>query len=220
VVKTTLDGKIVWRLGVPDLPAVYPSADAYRPTDVAVAPNGDFYVCDGYGQNWIHHYDGRAKHVRSWGGRGSEPGKMNCPHGIWVDTRRGAGTAPRLLVADRENHRIQVFSLDGQHVGFAADRGELRRPCCFYQSGGELYIPDLHGRVTILGRDDRVLAHVGDDPGIWERPGWPNLAAPERRPGRFISPHAACVDSRGDLYVAEWVSDGRITKLRRVNGAG
>lgn len=211
IVKTTLDGKVLWRMGVPDLPDVYKNEEDYKPTDCAVAPTGDLYVCDGYGQSWIHQYSAVADRIRSWGGLGSEPGRLNCPHGVWVDTRR---RDPILLVADRGNHRIQMFSLEGKHLGFVT--AELRMPCCFYQFEDELYIPDLLGRVTVFDRNNRLITHLGDNPGVWERPGWPNIPHAGRERGKFIAPHAVCVDSRRDLYVVEWVSDGRVTKLRRV----
>lgn len=211
VVKSTLDGREIWTLGVPPLPEAYPTAQAYKPTDVAVAPNGDVYVVDGYGQSWIHQYNARGEWLRSWGGKGTEPGKLDCPHGIWVDTR---GPEPLLLVADRGNYRVQIFSLTGEHLGFVTE--ELRYPCCFYQVGDELYIPDLFGRVTIFDKQNRLLAQLGDNPGIWETPGWPEIPASQQQPGKFVSPHAVCVDSRGDLYVVEWIPDGRLTKLRRI----
>ncbi|MCC6443257.1 MAG: hypothetical protein IT210_07350 [Armatimonadetes bacterium] len=210
MVKTTLDGREIYRLTVPPLPDVYPDEAMYRPTDVAVAPNGDVYICDGYGESWIHRYDATGIWLQSWGGKGAEPGKMNCPHGVWVDTR---GEEPFLLAADRGNNRIQIFSLDGEHRGFVTD--ELRMPCCFYQFEDALYIPDLFARVTILDSDNKLITHLGDNPGVWETPGWPNLPAEMRRADKFNSPHALCVDSRGDIYVAEWISDGRLTKLKR-----
>ena len=210
VVKATLQGEVLLELGVPDRPEVYVSADLYRPTDACVAPNGDIYICDGYGQSWVHQYSAQGRHIRSWGGKGAAAGHLDCPHGIWVDTR---GPEPRLLVADRGNRRIQAFTLDGRHLAFI--HSDLRQPCCMYQFGHALYVPDLHGRLTILGADDRPVVHLGDDPGVWERPGWPNLPHDQRVVGKFISPHAACVDSHGDIYVVEWIADGRLTKLRR-----
>ncbi len=211
VVKTTLHGQVVWRLGPPNLPAVYESRNQYKPTGVAVAPNGDVYVCDGYGQSVLHQYSSDAKWIRSWGSKGSRPGQMDCPHGVWVDTR---GEAPVLLVADRANIRIQVFTLNGQHLGFLTE--ELRYPCSFYQFEDELYIPDLYGRVTIFDRENKLITHLGDNPGIWKRAGWPNIPHQDRRPGKFIAPHALCVDFNRDMYVVEWIPDGRLTKLRRV----
>lgn len=211
VVKTTIDGETVWTIGVPRAVAAYEKDEQYKPTNVAVAPNGDFYVADGYGLSWVHQYDSRARYVRSWGGKGKEPGQMDCPHGIWVDTRRAE---PVLTVADRGNQRLQLFSLDGKHRGFVND--ELRRPCHFDQFKSELYIPDLWGRVTIFDRNNRLITHLGDNPGVWSRKGYPNLPREERVPGLFISPHSACVDSDGNIYVVEWISDGRVTKLRRL----
>ena len=210
VAKTTLDGERVWTLGFPEEAGVYQNAEQYRPTNVAVAPNGDFYVADGYGLSWVHHYDSKARYIRSWGGKCAEAGKLDCPHGIWVDTR---GKEPILVVADRGNQRLQTFTLDGRHLGFVTD--ELRRPCHFDQYKDELYIPDLHGRVTIFGKDNRLITHLGDNPGVWDVKGWPNLPRSQWTDGRFISPHAACVDQRGDIYVAEWIAEGRVTKLRR-----
>ena len=137
---------------------------------------------------------------------------MNCPHGIWVDTR---GTAPILVVADRENHRLQTFTLDGKHVGFIGE--ELRRPCHFDQRGEELIVPDLNGTVTIFDKDNRFVTHLGDNPDVWKIKGWPNLPQDQRIEGKFISPHAACADAKGDIYVVEWISDGRVTKLRHVS---
>lgn len=209
VVKTTLDGRELLRLGVPELADVYPEPGSYLPTDAAVAANGDLYVCDGYGQGWIHQYSPQGERIRSWGGKGSEPGKMDCPHGIWIDSR---GPEPLVYVADRGNVRIQLFTLDGEHVRFV--EGDLRYPCCFYEFEGDLYIPDLHSRLTILDERDRLIAHLGDG-DHYTREGWPNRDPSERRPDEFVSPHAACVDSRGDVYVVEWVPDGRLTKLVR-----
>lgn len=207
VVKTRLDGSILMTLGVPELPGIYDRPDQYRPTDVAVAPNGDFYVSDGYGQSWIHHYRPDGTRVRSWGDKGSGPGQLDCPHGIWVDTR---GAEPELYAADRRNHRIQVFTLDGEHIRFITD--DIDYPCGFYSFGGELFIPDLHSRVTVLDQEDRLIAHLGEDPAACRKEGWPNRPPSERSPDRFVAPHAVCVDSHGDLYVVEWVPEGRITK--------
>lgn len=212
VAKTTLDGEVLFRVGVPDRPDLYASEEQYRPTDVAVAPNGDFYVVDGYGQSWIHIYNAAGEYQSSFGGKGSEPGKVDCPHGIWVDTRKAE---PELYVADRSNHRIQVFTLGGEHIRFVTDEMDL--PCCFYQFEDDLYIPDLNSRVTIIGPDDKLITHLGEDQTAYKTEGWPLRPLPEdRKVGSFVSPHAVCVDSHGDIYVAEWVPDGRVTKLVRL----
>jgi hypothetical protein len=211
VAKTTTDGEPVWTLGYPKETGIYSSEDQFKPTNVAVGPDGDIYVADGYGLSWIHQYHLNLEYVRSWGGKGSAPGKLDCPHGIWIDQR---GASPIVMVADRANVRLQMFTLDGQHLGFVTEG--LRRPCHFDERGGDLLVPDLHGVVTIFDRANRPIAHLGDNPGVWDREGWPNLPESTVRPDQFISPHGACWDHEGDLYVVEWIQRGRVTKLRRL----
>jgi hypothetical protein len=211
ICKTTLDGEVLWKREYPKESGLYEKAEQYVPTNIAIAPNGDFYVADGYGLGYVHQYDKDANYVRSWGGKGSEPGKMNCPHGIWIDTRSGE---PRVLVADRGNIRLQYFTMDGKHIGFVTD--ELRHPCHFDVREGDLLIPDLHGRVTIFDKDNKLVTHLGDNPGVEKREGYPNLPHEQRLPGQFISPHMAIWDHDGNIYVTEWINDGRVTKLRRV----
>jgi|SRR5579875_626277 len=212
VVKATVDGEIVWTLGVPWESGVYQSEEQYKPTNVAFAPNGDFYIADGYGLSYVHQYNIKAQYIRTWGGKGKEAGKLDTPHGIWVDTR---DKEPVVVVADRGNSRLQLFTLDGNHLGFVTD--ELRRPCHFDQRGDELLIPDLWGRVTIFDKDNHLVTHLGDNPGVWEQPGWPNLPRENWQAGKFISPHSACWDADGNIYVVEWIAKGRVSKLRRAS---
>ncbi|MFO0872564.1 MAG: hypothetical protein U0575_01145 [Phycisphaerales bacterium] len=231
VVKTDLRGNEVWRRGVPDASGLYGAAGEYKPTNVAIVPHdasspgakpfaGHFFVADGYGKSWIHHYDADANYVRSFGGPGKERGQVACPHGIFLDTRQGE---PRLVVADRSNHRLQYFSLDGRHLGLTT--AELRSPCHFDQrgagaggvGGGDargplLLIPDLDARVTIFDRDDKLVVHLGDG----ENYGLRDKPREQFVPGRFIAPHSACWTAEGDILVVEWVEVGRVTKLRHV----
>jgi hypothetical protein len=91
----------------------------------------------------------------------------------------------------------------------------MKQPCCFFQWRDEMYIPDLQARLTILDKNDKVAAVIGDNPEAPGTKGWPNIQD-KLQAGKFSSPHACCVDSRGDVYVAEWISTGRVTKLKRV----
>jgi hypothetical protein len=208
--KMTLEGDVVWTLGYPTKPEIYKSAAEYHPTSIAVAPNGDIFVADGYGKSWVHQYNQKREYIRSFGGPGDGPDQMASPHGIWMDTREAA---PVLLVADREHHRIQRFDLDGHLIGLI--QGDLRRPSNFGQRGTDIVVADLEGRVTILDKNNDVVTHLGDntDPAKRAQNGVP----PEQWvDGQFISPHCARWDSEGNLYVLDWVSNGRITKLKHV----
>jgi hypothetical protein len=216
VVKATTRGEIVWTIaGPPDVDAYKPGPDGtparYNPTNIAIAPNGDIYVADGYGSYFINHYTAKGEYVRTFGGRGSEPGKLLEPHGIWLDAR---AATPVLVVADRRNNRLQRFSLDGQHLGFVAG---FRLPCHFDERGGLVVIPDLHGRVTLLDRRNAIVAHLGDS----NAPDWNSPLRTQPRAafvaGEFICPHGACFDRDGNILVVEWVEVGRVTKLRKVS---
>lgn len=170
-----------------------------RPTNLAIAPNGDLYVSDGYGNARVHRFRRDGTLIQSWGEPGTGPGQFNLPHGIAVDNRG------RVLVADRENDRIQIFSPDGE---FIEEWTDVRRPTSIFIDDderiyvSELWRPvghlsytrgvtdvDLYGRVSVYEPNGTVIARFGDDdPGA---------------PGSFCAPHDLCVDSHGDLYVAE-----------------
>lgn len=220
VVKTDLDGRVVFDLPAPreaknaNGEPCYPDGKGFVPTNVAFGPNGDFYVADGYGRSYVHQYDAKGQYLRTWGGKGSADGQLDCPHGIWCDTRDAA--KPLIVVADRSNERLQWFTLDGKHVRTLRPEGKaFRHPCHFDQRGTDLLLPGLHGRVSILDKDDRQVAILGDNDDPKTRGS--NGATPEmRKPGVFCAPHGACFDKAGNIYVTEWVRDGRVIKLRHV----
>lgn len=207
VVKTTVDGEVVWEKGAPEGFEGYGPDQPFVPTNVAFAPNGDFYVTDGYGSDWIHQYTLRGNYLRTFGGKGTEPGRVLNAHGLWVDTRL---ETPALVVADRGNHRLQYLTLDGKHLKFVTDG--IRRPCHLDIRGDLVLAPDLSSVVTILGRENQVVAQLGD--------GAPSNLRDHPRsdfmPGRFIHPHDAIFLRDGSILVAEWVPIGRITRLRKV----
>src|SRR5262245_13347835 len=160
VTKTTLKGEFVWTKGRPQEPGVYKDpAVKYSPTNVAFAPDGGFYIGDGYGSHYIHQYDKDANWVRTWGGQGTEPGKMRPPHGLWLDNR--PGREPTLVVADRANARLQYFSLDGKFLSFVND---VSFPAHFDIRGEVLLVPDLHARVSLFDKNNKVITPLGYDP--------------------------------------------------------
>ncbi len=215
VAKTTLQGEKVWEMPYPKETKLYDAPEKYSPTNIAFAPDGGFYIADGYGSNYIHQYDKDAKYVRTFGGTGEEPGKFKTPHGIWLDNRPGRD--PLLIVADRANARLQYFSLDGKPVSIL---GNVSFPAHFDIRGTTLLVPDLHARVSIFDKDNKVVVHLGYDPKWTEQVldgPFKMRRQPERwENGKFIHPHDACFDSQGNIYVVEWVLTGRLSFLRKV----
>ncbi len=218
VLKATLKGEIVWKVtGPPDIEAYRtPAAPGgalppYNPTNLAIAPNGDVYVADGYGSYFINRYNKTGEYLSTFGGRGSDPGQLKEPHGIWMDMRSGS---PVLTVADRRNNRLQRFTLEGKHIDFVSG---FRLPCHFHERNGAVVIPDLQTRVTLLDRENRIIVHLGDPAAVG--PANPPRTTSDRTTfvaGQFVAPHGACFDHEGNIFVAEWVEMGRVTKLRKV----
>ena len=182
--KFTTDGKLLQTIGekgarsdtgVPD--SEWSSA-AYKqvthgggpfnlPTDIAFAPDGSMFMTDGYGNARVHKFSPDARHQFSWGEPGTAPGQFNLPHGVWIDSRG------RVLVADRENDRVQVFDQSGKLLQVWPI--ELIGPAFFYVDKDDVvYIPEHNGgMVSILTLDGERLARWGDGPimrsfhGIW-----------------------------------------------------
>jgi hypothetical protein len=219
----------VWEKRAPMASGIYPEGedakpvkrwgrDAFMPTNFAFMPDGGFFVADGYGSYRIHRYDKDGKWLSMFGEPGKGDGQFNTPHGIWIDDR--AGREASVVVADRANKRLQWFTPVGKHLktldGFIL-------PANIDRHGDVLLVPDLSARVTLLGKDDKVITHLGEDPewraqvlkdGMKLRreekgEGWVS--------GKFLHPHDACFDAAGNIFVAEWVNTGRITKLRKVS---
>jgi hypothetical protein len=211
--------------------------DRFMPTNFAFHPDGGFYLADGYGAWCIHRYDAQGNWLSKFGAPSDATdadGTFDTPHGLWIDNRpnepgasaqepgASATGEPRLVVTDRANSRLQWFTLDGQHL--RTQPGFLL-PANADALGELLLVPDLVGRVTLLNGNNEVLAHLGDDhdrvaadkPDGVAKKNW-TLRGDESlwRPGKFVHPHDACFDAEGNIYVAEWVQRGRISKLRKL----
>ena len=194
----TLDGRVMLTIGTPMRPSPYMSGEPFhRCTHTAHSPNGDIYVSDGYGNACCHKFSPSGKHLMSWGESGSDPGQFNIVHNICCDAEGW------VYVADRENHRIQVFDANGR---YETQWNNLHRPCGLYMPPGKKQLcyvgelgpslpvnknaPNLGPRVTIVDNRGETVARLG------------HLHAGEA-PGQFIAPHGVAVDSHGDIYVAE-----------------
>lgn len=223
VVKANLKGDVVWEKGFPKESGKYKDAGGFNPTNISFTPDGGFHVGDGYGSHWIHRYDKDANYVSTFGGHGKDKGKFITPHGNCLDTRDGT---PKLIVADRANARLQYVSLDGEHISFVEEKGQdgnMKSPVLFPADidiqGDIMLVPDLHARITLFDKNNKVITHLGEDPA-WRKTvldGFKMRGQREKwQPGKFIHPHDAKFDKDGNIIVAEWVNTGRVTKLKKL----
>jgi DNA-binding beta-propeller fold protein YncE len=205
VYRCSLDGRVLQTIGTPREGTPRQSGQPFNlPTKVALDPQtGDLYITDGYGNARVHRYTAEGEHLLSWGTYGTDPGEFNLPHSI------ATGGDGRVYVADRENHRVQVFDGVGGYLG---QWNNLHRPCGLHIEGGLAYIgqlptslgvnadyPNLGACVSIHDLTGRRLGRLGD-----VRYG--------EGPGQFTAPHSVAIDSRGDIYVGEvsWSAYGSL----------
>ena len=221
--KLTLQGETVWEKYAPMDSGVYRpdedkvrvkrwGRDAFMPTNFAFLDDGGFLLADGYGSFYIHRYDKNGDWVSRFGGPGDGQGTFNTPHGIWIDRR--PGRQPRVVVCDRAHHTLQYFTMDGQYLETLSGYG---LPANLDTWKDLMLVPELHARVSILDGQNQVVARLGADVERvtktvkdvrGDRNKWID--------GKFVHPHDACFDAEGNIFVAEWVATGRITKLRRL----
>ncbi|HZT42614.1 MAG TPA: hypothetical protein VFA07_10655 [Chthonomonadaceae bacterium] len=207
VLKIKTDGTIAWTMGYPQESGLYAKAEEYNPTNMVALPDGTIFVADGYGKNYIHKYDRNRKYLKSFGGPGgipAEEGKFNRCHGLTVDTR---GPRPLLIVCNRESGRVEQWDTDGNLVQVL--QRNLRMPATAYVAGDYVAIGELQGRVTILGKDNSIVAQIGDNPNESQRANY-GLDPAQWTDGICNSPHGIAIDKAGNVIVSEWSKFGRL----------
>ena len=207
VTKLDLDGNIILKIeGAKQDPA----NTWAKATAVAVAPNGDIFIADGYGSSVIFKYDKTGTFIKQFGLRGREEGQFITSHGLTIDARDPSN--PLLMVCDRENLRLQHFDLDGNFVNVAING--LRRPCAAAIWKDYVLVAELAGRAVILDKDNQIISVLGDNPDTTQRANF--KVPPEQwQDGVFTAPHGCSFDHEGNVYIEDWNKWGRITKLVR-----
>ena len=174
VYKFSADGKLLMTLGKMGVAGDNASHDTFnRPNTVAIAPNGDIYICDGYVNSRIVHFSKDGKFIRIIGGqKGAEPGQLQLPHGVVLDSKG------RIIVADSDNKRISVFEKDGK---FVENWPFVSRGGMVITRDDTVYVTDVNAGTVTLVKDGKQLDVIG---GL----------------GR---PHGVTMDSDGAVYASD-----------------
>jgi hypothetical protein len=187
----TKDGKLLREWGTREKPGEW-GVPFNRPTKAVLAPDGEMYVSDGYGNKHVHRYDKNGELIQSWGAEGTGPGEFSLVHDVVIDDRN------RVLICDRQNRRVQVFDRDGKLQTIWAD---WQNPMQIFIRDGIMYVTHAYAEISVRTLDGELLAR------------WPyesNLTHEKEK-----SPHSLWVDSRGDIYVGEVVGENGFQKFIR-----
>ncbi len=219
--KLTLKGETVWYKKAPEESGIYAPGEgnsteaswtrqSFLPTNFAFTDDNGFLLADGYGSYFIHQFDKNANWVKCFGGPGNGDGKFQLSHGLWIDRR--IPERPVVAVTDRSANRIQILSMDGEHL---ATHDNFGLPANFDVWEDLMVVPELKARVTLLNESYEVVAQLGAAVNRLEQTKNLRGRPKDWLAGQFVHPHDACFEHNGDIFVAEWVATGRITKLTR-----
>lgn len=211
IVKTDLKGNKIFVIEYPKETGEYEHPHQFVPTETAIDPiNGDIYVVDGYGLNYVIVYNANGKYLRHWGGKGTGDYQYRCNHGILFDTR--SGRPPSLLITSRQDNCWKRYDMSGQFIskiempGSFICRPVLRGDMLYgavYRSGSEAN--EFSGYIQIVDKKDQVVSTPGGS-----APKYVNGTLQEQKkedPSQvFMHPHDVYADSDENLYIAQWAS--------------
>ena len=206
VIKTTLDGRVLLTLDYPKETGEYSKAQEYIPTETAIAPNGDIYVADGYGKDFIIQYNSKGTYIRHWGGRGNEEKNLKNAHGICYDTRDKNN--PVLIVTSREENAFKRYTPQGEYIDTIALPGAwVCRPviqgeflyAAVLQSQSRLW--QQSGFVTILDKNNKVVSNLAGSQPVYINNNPDEMYQTIKV---FQYPHDVCIDDEENLYIAQW----------------
>ena len=209
VFKTSLTGRVIFEIDFPKEIGLYQSADEFKPTETLIATNGDIYITDGYGHQFVVQYNAKGEYLRHWGGKGPGKEHFDCVHGIALDNRKKGLSS--LLITSRNENCIKRFSLEGEYINKISLPGSfVCRPVVYhnniyaavFRSGDNQNYGS--GFITILDEYDKVISSPGASEPIYHN----YRLLPQRQLSKiFIHPHDVCIDQDENIYVPQWNSN-------------
>lgn len=219
IIKTTIDGKVIFTIDYPKETGKYNSKEEFKPTETTVTENGDIYVADGYGKQHIIHYNHKGELQNCFGGRGDTDDKFLNAHGICYDNRDSKN--PSLLISARELNQLKRFSLQGEFIEKINVPGALicrpvihKKDIYFAVLKSKNAVHTDSGFVLIMNEKNEVVSCPGAT-----SPNYINNELEELHQSirLFQHPHDVCVDDEGNMYVAQWNSGNTYPiKLTRI----
>ena len=221
VVKTTLDGKELMKIEHPSAYGALDKEIRFIPTETTIGPNGDIYIADGYGSNYIFQFSQQGEFIRRFGGKGNNDDQFQTAHGICIDSRNGN---PTLLVTSRAHNSFKRFTLDGKYLETiflpgayvcrpVIDGENLYAGVCWSRLKYLNQTPNS-GFVTILDKNNKVVSNPGGTKPVYKK-GKLQLMLQEQP--IFKHCHDVCIDEDKNIYVCQWNADKTYPiKLERV----
>ena len=207
VCKTNLKGEKLLEFSKPKEVDAYKEDTQFKPTETAVAPNGDIYIADGNGLDYIMQYDAKGKFIRYFGGKGTEAHQFDCCHGITIDSREGK--PPTLIITSRSANEFKRFTMDGNYLetislpGCYICRPVLKNDMLYFAVIVTKDWGKYDGMLAVLNTKNEVVSVPGGS-----IPKYNNNAflAPEYDQKTFFNPHDVCIDDDENIYVPQWNS--------------
>ena len=218
VCKTTLKGELLMTFNKPIEIPEYQNSKKYKPTETAVAPNGDIYIADGYGMDFIIQYDSKGNYIRHFGGHGKGKDKFECCHGITVDKRDSKN--PTLLITSRSANEFKRFTMDGKHIetiklpGCYICRPVIKDDLIYFAVIITNNWDTYDGMIAVLDKNNKVISFPGGN-----KPNYLDgkLVPPVYDNMTFFNPHDVCLDNDENIYVPQWNSNKTYPlKLERI----
>ncbi|MBU3005408.1 6-bladed beta-propeller [Paraglaciecola arctica] len=224
VAKLTIDGRLIFTIGHPQTVAAYRPDMPFRPTDITIAANGDIYITDGYGSDFVLQYDSQGRFIRCWGGHNNTDSRynLNNTHGIAIDNRQVDN--PILVVSSRADQCLKQFSLRGEYLGCIDTPGAWIHGPVFY--GNHFYAAvcwsDIKGKnvddsgfISIFDSANKVVSNLGAHPAEYIHEKLQPMCSNWQV---FKHVHGLCIDDKGNIYVGQWrANQSYPIKLEKIN---
>lgn len=205
VIKTKLDGTVVMEIPTSSFPEDK-RGKGLKLTNCDVAPNGDIYVVDGYGQSYIFVFSREGKFKSVFGGP-VEPLTLKNAHKIFIDRRFEPA---RVMICDRGNKRMMHTDLDGKLIGIIAEN--MRNPSSASFHGDLMCVAEIAGNVSVWDKDNKNVANLGTNPKMTNTP---KIEPKDWQQGVVTSPHGITFDNDGNILETEWNQWGRVLRWNR-----